>query len=272
MKTLSLLFYFTCVLYHLNAQQSIKDVHHPLVGSWEMISIKGINAEGEKFSFDTSTVREIKIITPSHYMLIAFDVEDDSLVFNRSYFGELKLSGNQYIEIPIASSVQIFDNVKSNFLWKVTNDQFIQSGTFTRPDGKTVILDEMVFRRVKTVESYRDNPALGTWDQLSSSFTLPDGTKTSDTPETKKRYQIITPTHCMQFAMSEGKFEHAIIATYRIEKDITYPEIKYSSLPHDTPGNIEAVKRVDADKLYVTGKLTAAEGISTWSDVFRRLK
>ncbi len=25
---------------------------HPLVGTWEMISGKGINVEGEKFSFD----------------------------------------------------------------------------------------------------------------------------------------------------------------------------------------------------------------------------
>ena len=54
---------------------------HPLVGTWEMVTIKGIDANGEKFSSDTSAIREIKIITPTHYMLIAQDVEGDSLVF-----------------------------------------------------------------------------------------------------------------------------------------------------------------------------------------------
>ena len=44
---------------------------HPLVGTWEMVTIKGIDANGEKFSSDTSAIREIKIITPTHYMLIA---------------------------------------------------------------------------------------------------------------------------------------------------------------------------------------------------------
>src|SRR5688572_10258404 len=71
---------------------------HPLIGTWEMISIKGLNASGEYFSDDTTTVREIKIITPTHYMLIAHDVEGDSLVFNRCYAGSIKLDGNKYNE------------------------------------------------------------------------------------------------------------------------------------------------------------------------------
>lgn len=269
MKTPSLLFFFTLFVFQLNAQQQSD---HPLVGTWEMISIKGINADGEKFLFDTSTVREIKVITPSHYMLIAFDVEDDSLVFNRSYFGELKLVGNQYIELPIASSVQIFDNVKSNFLWKIANDQFVQSGTFTRPDGKTIILDEMVFRRIKTVKSYDDNPTLGTWEQLSSSFTLPDGQKGSHTSETKRRYQIITPTHCTLFATSEGKFEHAMIGRYRQEVGKMFPFIEYSSLPTNAFGDVELTQRLQGDKLYVNGKLTAGDRVSTWQEVFRKMK
>ena len=108
---------------------------HPLIGTWEMVTIKGINANGEKFSSDTSAIREIKIITPTHYMLIAQDVEGDSLVFNRCYAGTVKIDGEGYIEIPIVSSVPIFDNVKTDFKWKVVGDRFIQSGTLIRPDG-----------------------------------------------------------------------------------------------------------------------------------------
>src|SRR5688572_33298277 len=80
---------------------------HPLVGTWEMVSIKGIDANGEKFSSDTSAIREIKIITPTHYMLIAQDVEGDSLVFNRCYAGTIKIDGDRYNEMPMLSSVPI---------------------------------------------------------------------------------------------------------------------------------------------------------------------
>ena len=57
---------------------------HPLVGTWNMISVKGIDADGNRFFLDTTSVKETKIITPTHYMLIAWDVESDSLIFNRT--------------------------------------------------------------------------------------------------------------------------------------------------------------------------------------------
>ena len=120
---------------------------HALVGTWDMVSIKGINADGQEFSIDTTTVRETKIITPTHYILIAMDVRGDSLVFNRSYAGTIRLDGNKYNEMPLQASVQIFDNVKTDFTWKVEGDIFTQSGTFTRPDGKKIVLHAMVFKR-----------------------------------------------------------------------------------------------------------------------------
>ncbi len=78
---------------------------HPLVGTWEMVSIKGIDADGKKFSVDTMSVREIKIITPTHYMLIAHDVVADSLVFNRSYAGKITFDGKKFNEVPLHASV-----------------------------------------------------------------------------------------------------------------------------------------------------------------------
>src|SRR4051812_251236 len=101
---------------------------HPLVGTWQMISLRGTNADGEKFSLDTTNVREIKIITPTHYMLIAHTVDGDSLIFNRSYAGLVKLEGNRYIETPLVSSLPLFDNVKQDFTWKVDGNLFTQAG------------------------------------------------------------------------------------------------------------------------------------------------
>ena len=145
---------------------------HPLVGTWEMVTIKGIDANGEKFSSDTSAIREIKIITPTHYMLIAQDVAGDSLVFNRCYAGAVKIDGDSYNEIPMLSSAPIFDNVKTDFKWKVVGDRFIQSGTLIRPDGKKVVLDELVFQRVKTATiPTRTIPGNGAWKLLTSKYT-----------------------------------------------------------------------------------------------------
>ncbi|HEY9490134.1 MAG TPA: hypothetical protein VIQ51_17480, partial [Chryseosolibacter sp.] len=60
----------------LTVQQAT--AQHPLIGTWEMISVKGLDADGAPFFMDTTLARETKIITPTHYMLIAWDVDKDS--------------------------------------------------------------------------------------------------------------------------------------------------------------------------------------------------
>jgi len=248
--------------------RSAVQAQHPLVGTWEMVSIKGIGAEGERFSYDTSQVREIKIITPEHYMLMAYTVEGDSLVFNRCYAGSLQLDGNAYIEKPLLSSLPIFENVKSNFFWKVDKDRFIQSGTFTRPDGKTVILDEMVFQKVKTENKYDTNPAIGFWQLQSTSYVNFDGTKGSHTNET--RYHVITPSHWMRISHRDGKFQHAMGGSYTMKDGKTYPSIDFSSTFTGPPGKIEATDVVKGDKLHASGMLDAGGTKLTWEDVFQR--
>ena len=84
----------------------------------------------------------------------------------------------------MVSSVPIFDNVKTDFKWKVVGDQFIQSGTIIRPDGKKVVLEELVFQRVKTPQSYAKNPSNGAWRLLTSKYTTADGANHSETDET----------------------------------------------------------------------------------------
>lgn len=246
---------------------------HPLVGTWEMVSIRGINVDGEAFSIDTTAVRETKIITPTHYMLIAQDVRGDSLIFNRSYAGTIQLSGNRYIEIPTQASVQIFDNIKTDFTWSITGDTFIQSGTFTRPDGKTIVLESMVFKRAKIAQAYPDNPAIGTWTQLSSTYTNFDGTKASHTNKTTTRFQITTPTHWMRISHQDNKFEHAMGGTYVMKDGVTYPTVTYSSAGFPQVQKIEMKEKTKGDKLTVAGQMVAPDGkVFRWDDVFQRVK
>lgn len=266
MKRLTLALLFVTLAGQLFSQ-------HPLVGTWEMVSVKGISADGEKFFRDTTSIREVKVITPTHYILIAHDVENDSLIFNRSYAGTVRLEGNKYMETPQISSLPIFDNVKSNFTWKLEGDRFIQSGTFTRPDGKTVILEELVFRRVKVEPSYEKYPAIGTWRQLSSRYTTIDGVDESHTNETATRFHIITPTHWMRISHRDGKFENAMGGTYTLKNDKTYPLVLYGSFYKFPIGNLVMTERVEGDKLYVSGTGNSPDGRKfTWEDEFERVR
>lgn len=246
---------------------------HTLIGTWEMVSIKGINAQGERFANNTSTTREIKVITPTHYMLIAYDVEGDSLVFNRCYVGKVEIRGNTYNEIPMLSSVTIFENVKTDYTWKVSGDKFIQSGTLIRPDGKKVILEELIFQQVKSKDTYPHNPIIGAWRLLSSKYVTPDGAKHADTDLTVDGLYIFTPTHWMYASAKDKKFEHAMMGTYSMDGDKFYPNLDHASFPKNLWGQTEMTQRLQEGKLYVNGVSVFPDGRKfTWEDVYERAK
>jgi hypothetical protein len=246
---------------------------HPVEGAWEMVSIKGVGADGERFSFDTTSIREVKIITATHYMLIAHDVVDDSLIFNRTYVGKIKIEGNTYLEMPMYSSLPIFENVKSDFTWQVSGDNFIQAGTFTRPDGKTIKVDELLFVRIKTPHAYQKNPSIGTWNQLSSVYTDYDGNRYEHTQETRTRVHIITPTHWMRFNTKDGKFESAMMGTYTMADGKVYPKLQYASFPLEESAYVVMTEHVKNNMLYVSGTMTSADGRKfVWDDIFERVK
>jgi hypothetical protein len=262
------LLFFTILFFHIAVF-----AQHPLVGTWEMVSIKGINADGESFYLDTTSVRETKIITPTHYILIATDVVGDSLAFNRSYAGTVTVKGDKYIEQPFMSSLPLFDNVKTDYSWRIDGDKFIQSGTIVRPDGKKVFVEALVFRKLVTPKSYPNNPSIGTWDQVSSSFTNFDGTKEQHTNKTTQRLHVITPTHWMRISQRGHKFEHAMMGTYTMKGSTVIPVLQYSSIGMSPSDKVEVKEKINGNKFYVHGVLTNAKGQKrTWDDVFVRVK
>lgn len=210
---------------------------HPLVGTWELMSGRGINAEGEPFSFDTTSVKETKIITPTHYMLIAWDVEGDSLIFNRTMAGNFRLEDEKYIETPTQASVQIFDNVRVGFTWKLEGDYFTQSGTLVRPDGKKVVLEALVFRRVKNVKPQNDNPAIGTWRLVTGQYATADGKGNTALNTSGPNLLITTPTHWMQMRHKDKKFDGVRYGTYTMAGDSVYTQLVYSSYPFKGAGS-----------------------------------
>src|SRR5688572_10258767 len=204
------------IIVYVTAAQAV--AQHALVGTWEMISAAGKDADGQPFFLDTTSVRETKIITPTHYMLIAWDVENDSLIFNRTMAGEVSLQGEKYIEIPTQASVQIFDNVSADFTWKLDGDIFTQSGSIIRPDGKKVILDALIFRRVSGVNPSNSGSISGTWTQVSGQYRS-RGANITSFSRPDAGLLIATPTHWMRMNHKKDKFDGVMYGTYSRKND-----------------------------------------------------
>lgn len=74
-------------------------------------------------------------------------------------------------------------------------------------------------------------PHVGTWNQLSSSFAMADGTKGSHTNATHIHYQIITPTHWMRIILHNNQFKNAFGGTYTMEGDKIIATVDNGSAP-----------------------------------------
>lgn len=245
---------------------------HPLVGTWEMVSVKGVGADGEPFFFDTTSVRETKIITPTHYMLIAWDVDEDSLTFNRTMAGKVSLDGNKYIEVPTQASVQIFDNVKVDFFWKLEGDRFTQSGTIVRPDGKEVVLEELIFKRVTDIQSPGENPAVGTWKQIAGTHTSAEGKKNPSFGKSDQGLLLVTPTHWMRMNHRNQKFEGVLYGTYTSDGDTVVKNIVYASDPVKRNDRFSSMKKLNGKKLEIISTRMTLEGKpETFYDTFEKV-
>jgi hypothetical protein len=246
---------------------------HPLVGTWEMVSVKGIGADGESFFFDTSSVRETKVITPTHYMLIAWDVDEDTLVFNRTMAGQVRLEGDKYIEIPTHASVPIFENVKVDFKWKLDGDTFTQSGTIVRPDGKSIVLEALIFRRVTGVSPHTQNPAIGTWALQSATYRTGAGKSSSTFNESDSRLLVVTPTHWMRMDHKNKTFAGSMLGTYVYDSDTILTTPEFSSPSSEKAGRMKLTQKVKGNELHLTFTGTTPGGESgTFYDVYKKIK
>ena len=243
---------------------------HPLVGTWEMISVKGVGADGEPFFLDTTSVRETKIITPTHYMLIAWDVGEDSLIFNRTMAGQVRLEKEKYIEIPTHASVQIFENVKVDFTWKLEGDIFTQSGTIVRPDGKLIVLEALIFQRVTDVKAQK-NPAIGSWNQLSANYTTPDGKSNSTFNGSDTRLLIVTPTHWMRMDHKNKKFDGVLYGTYTSDGDAVITNQDFSSYPFKQDERSKFTQKVKGNQIHIISAGKTPDGKpATFYDIFEK--
>lgn len=245
---------------------------HPLSGAWEMVSAEGTDFEGKAFSVSTTTNREIKLITPTHFMLISHTVNGDSLIFSRCLAGTVRMDGPRYRETVTTSSWTPPAITGSDCTWKLNGDKFIQAGAIMLNGDRKIELKELVFRRIGDTNAVSPNKIMGAWNQLSSTYTLFDGTKGSHTYETATRFYVYTPDHWMMIGHRDNKFESAMGGSYSIRENKILVGVEVSSFVIDDPGDIDLTFRIDGDKLYTHGTRTLTDGrVMSWDDVYQRV-
>lgn len=131
------------------------------------------------------------------------------------------------------SSEQIYENVKTDFNWKIDGNDFIQSGSIKRPDGKTIKLERFLFRR-SDVPAAVDKKFTGTWRAEQAGA---------------KSYLVITPTHWMLIEKREQKFSKALGGTYGVTGTAAELDVLYGT---------ETGKRVKAE---LKGEQVLVDGV-----------
>jgi hypothetical protein len=181
----------------LAAQSSTDSNAAALVGTWKET---------------TDSTEEIKIISPTHFFFYTRNTKEDTLTHTGA--GTYTTNANKYTENLLYGNFDV-KGLIAEYEYQVQGDRFKQKGILIFGDGTKVNINE-TYTKVNTGKGY-NGPHVGTWNQLSSSFTMGDGTKQSHTNATHIRYQIITPTHWMRISMQNNQFENAFGGTYTME-------------------------------------------------------
>ena len=232
--------------------QSDNSTTSPIVGTWTETS---------------DTLREIKIISPTHVFFIVLN--KDSFLFAGA--GTYTIEGNKYTEHLQYANFDFSAMKGFTFDYNVQGDKFMQKGILTMPDGSQAPINH-TFTRVKSDKAY-DGPHVGTWNQLSSTYTDTSGAKHSHTNATHIRFQIVTSTHWMRISMHENKFENAMEGTYTMDGNKWKVTIDNASFPA-TGLAVEITSRQGGNnKMYWSGTVKDASGKQTnqFEDVFERV-
>lgn len=252
MKLLKIIPLFLVVLSFQLRAQPTGAIDKSLVGTWKETR---------------DSIEEIKIISPTHVFFFVHYLKPDT--FAHAGAGTYTVSGDKYTENMQYADFD-FGDAGNTYTYKVEGDKFYQKGVLTFKSGRQVSIDH-VFTRVKSDKAF-NGPHVGTWNQISSSFTMANGQKGTHTNATHIRYQVITPTHWMRISYANGKFENVFGGTYTLNGNEMNSSIDFSSLPFF--GGTTAIKqRQEGDKMYWSGVAKDRNGglIVQFDDVFERV-
>lgn len=133
--------FFSAFLMLLVSRLSAQD--NSYIGTWKLISQKIMFIDGRSSTSDSSNHIQIKIITPTHFMLLSEVMVNGA---NACSYGHYTLNGNKYVEHIEYASYEINSTLQTDFTLRREGDKLYQSGIMTNSDGSRVHYDEVYIK------------------------------------------------------------------------------------------------------------------------------
>lgn len=255
-KFFFLLMLLACSLQLMAQVRTANLTGNQIIGTWKMLAQTGIGEDGTAIKPDLTKVTQYKIITPTHWMFVAYN--SDSLK-GGGEGGTYLLQGNKYVET--------LDWAKTEYTVKVEGDKFYQDGFIFYPDGKKVELHE-VYQRIEE-SANATTPDVGTWNMTSYEISR-NGKKVQETGVTE--LEIVTPTHSMWVDKKDGKFWMAMISKYTKEGNKIMATPLIASFPVDAKDKTDITSITKGDQRTSNVKITHGDGTTEeWNMVHQRV-
>jgi len=111
------------------------------VGTWHMISQKVTDPKGKRTKTDMTKLKQVKIITPTHWMFIAESIENGKKKFRGALGGSYTLNGTKYVE-----AIENSEDSQTDYTLKIKGNKLHMVGSLINPKGEKFIYDEIYVR------------------------------------------------------------------------------------------------------------------------------
>lgn len=117
------------------------------VGTWHLQSQTITSPNGKANKTDLSKIRQVKIISPTHWMSIAQTTEDGKMKFVKAAGGTYSLTGDKYAE-----KSEFEEAVKTDFTLRADGDNLLLTGVRTDEKGEKYGYNEVYQREKETAK------------------------------------------------------------------------------------------------------------------------
>jgi hypothetical protein len=107
------------------AEAQPKSKLSPLIGTWQMVSAV-FTTKDTTIMHDSSTIRQIKIVSPERFMFIVMKKSNDSLM--QAATGRVAFSGKTYTEIIEHSNIESISGKSYRFTVNIVGDKWFHRG------------------------------------------------------------------------------------------------------------------------------------------------
>jgi hypothetical protein len=111
------------------------------VGTWHMISQKVTDPKGKTTKTDMETIKQVKILSPTHWMFISENIKDGKKSFKGANGGSYSLNGTRYVEL-----LENAEDVQTDYTLEVKGNKMFMVGSLTTPEGEKIVYDEVYLR------------------------------------------------------------------------------------------------------------------------------